>query len=304
MRSDFSLQCLHPASKEAVSARISGHLLTTDLGYSAIVPARRLKNFPGNSEAIAIDFDDEIREAYLRKSSPFTGAEEVGFLIGSVATPLSLPLISATMMWLVCWVSAGFSCPSRSRVPAVTPDGSAASASILSRLQRAASGKPVSSPPVQAKGRDISLRSALIALAMLLGAALAGPIARELAKATLSPLQRTSAASSAPEAKKADILRTLREFLPKINADLPKMLDDFTRLDEARIDGETITYYHTWLNADAAVGRANWHELSKKACDSKLRFILDAGVTASYAFRDRSGAVIDTVRITKSDCMP
>lgn len=103
---------------------------------------------------------------------------------------------------------------------------------------------------------------------------------------------------------------TLQQVATQINAQLPRMLDQETRMDEARSGpGKTLTYFYTLTSYDS---REVDHQsalsaiepgVRRRECNSsKMRVLFTSGVTAQFVYRGNDGGEITSFAISPADC--
>jgi len=94
-----------------------------------------------------------------------------------------------------------------------------------------------------------------------------------------------------------------------MNADLPMMVDDETRLDTTAATGEEFHYYYTLVNRGAgsmdaakfvATMRPHLHQVV--CTNPEMRKFLGPDISAVYIYRINDGSVLATLRVRPSDC--
>ena len=104
---------------------------------------------------------------------------------------------------------------------------------------------------------------------------------------------------------------TLEEAAQELNASLPAMVDEQTRLDEAEALGREFHYRYTLLGGTpvhgdrAALASRLTPHLTRTVCgNAQMRDFLYPDVTAVYTYRDEAGSVLTSIRVSLDDCAP
>lgn len=100
----------------------------------------------------------------------------------------------------------------------------------------------------------------------------------------------------------ADDRRAVQATIAGLNRDLPKMIDNITRLDRVDIKGLDLYNYHTVTVpiSDRAKLDATIRGNLKKQCFNWQSY-LKSGATYNYVYTDSAGSTV-TVTITRADC--
>jgi len=99
------------------------------------------------------------------------------------------------------------------------------------------------------------------------------------------------------------------EIQKDLNKDLPRMLDDETRLDSIVALNNDILYRHTLVNLDASavdvnvfVGNMKKYLSSALCGKQNTRDMLDKNYSYRYEYCDRNGVYLCVVGVTKTNC--
>lgn len=105
------------------------------------------------------------------------------------------------------------------------------------------------------------------------------------------------------------IEKTLLETSKQINAQLPMMVDEETRLDTTICAGNHMNYKYTLINlSDKDVDKKVFHNevrkvLVKNQCgNANMVKMLKMGVSYDYMYQDRDGNIVAIVNVSKKDC--
>jgi len=99
----------------------------------------------------------------------------------------------------------------------------------------------------------------------------------------------------------------LKKLADAINKKAPLMVDQETQLTGATGENNTLTYNYKMINYTAVqLDKAKFTSIIKpqliqSACP-KIKPMLDAGITAVYAYKDKAGALIASVSLDKNTC--
>ena len=103
----------------------------------------------------------------------------------------------------------------------------------------------------------------------------------------------------------------VRQAMKNINADLPKMIDDETRIDSVSISMELKTYdmIFTVVNYESAeidkgILRSGFKEITIPAfcADKVVKIWFDMDYTVNTIYHDKVGEAIEKYSMTSSDC--
>lgn len=104
---------------------------------------------------------------------------------------------------------------------------------------------------------------------------------------------------------------SLQDVADNINKTLPRQVDQFTRMDEAKAGpGNRITWYYTLTSVtsktvDASRIQAANSQITTAACGtSSTRSILADGTTVTYIYRGLDGVEITRVDVKPGTCAP
>lgn len=90
-----------------------------------------------------------------------------------------------------------------------------------------------------------------------------------------------------------DLTSQINASIPEVNAGLPKMLDNITRLDRVSAAPPSgVVYEHTLVNASLTPDQQKHVESDVRGADLAdpgLRKMIDQGMTAHYIYRDQKG---------------
>jgi len=107
----------------------------------------------------------------------------------------------------------------------------------------------------------------------------------------------------------AAIEQTLLDTSKKINAQLPMMVDNETRLDLTICAGKHVMYKYTMVNvSENDIDKKGFVDemksmLVKNQCGNEnMVKMLKMGVQYDYMYQDRNGILLGTISISKSDC--
>jgi hypothetical protein len=105
--------------------------------------------------------------------------------------------------------------------------------------------------------------------------------------------------------------RAIDEAVEKSNMNLPKMLDEDTRLDSASIDQKSKNYYLfatlvnlTFSEIDTAIIDEHFKQnIKPTTCtNSTLRLFFTEGYSINYVYKDKSGSIVREYAIAPTDC--
>lgn len=101
---------------------------------------------------------------------------------------------------------------------------------------------------------------------------------------------------------------SLREEVSAINAQLPTIIDDVTRLDRVSVNGLEVTYHYTLVDAPAAeydseVLRSEiMAGLITDTCEG-FRQYLQAEVQYTYEYRGNDGNLVSAIKVGRQNCL-
>lgn len=116
---------------------------------------------------------------------------------------------------------------------------------------------------------------------------------------------------SSTSTNKPDLEAVLAATINLINQDLPKMMDNNTRLDRTLLEpGKKFTYLVTLVNSArsdiniTALDNAFRTHFRKHVCTNvKMQSYLKGGVTIIYRYQDKNGEVIADIAGNWNDCL-
>ncbi|HYW03560.1 MAG TPA: hypothetical protein VFA86_06410 [Gammaproteobacteria bacterium] len=106
-----------------------------------------------------------------------------------------------------------------------------------------------------------------------------------------------------------DINKLLSQTADRVNATLPRMVNDGTRLDSVRAGKGHLQYNYTLVKYTAnQMDGAKLHamiqpRLVKQVCSSrKMQVYMHSGVDVTYVYHGKDGKQITSVTVHQSDC--
>lgn len=112
-----------------------------------------------------------------------------------------------------------------------------------------------------------------------------------------------------PKLKDSNIQEAISEAADAVNKKSPMMVDNATRLEGAIAKPNALTYkykivslYRSDLDMDTVNGEFAESVRNRACATSELDVFFDNGVSISYAYKDKSGAVIADIVVTGEDC--
>lgn len=129
-------------------------------------------------------------------------------------------------------------------------------------------------------------------------------------KATQEPAASDDLPAVIPSVLGATMEGQLAGVMQKINATLPQMVDEQTRLDTtASGPGASFTYFYTLVNYASTQGnRQKIQEaiaslIKQRACASAKKNLLRSGVTMHYVYRTNDSMELTRFSIAPEDCV-
>jgi len=116
---------------------------------------------------------------------------------------------------------------------------------------------------------------------------------------------------TAPAQRPAAILASeanRKQLLQELNAQLPMMIDEVTRLNKTDLTADGFIYYYQFPTLTAAdISASAWQEqtqnITKGLCgNAKTRPLLDDNVSYTYHYADKNGQNIFSLTVHKADC--
>ena len=100
----------------------------------------------------------------------------------------------------------------------------------------------------------------------------------------------------------------MRTAADQVNKDAPQMVDEVTRLDGARVEGDQLIYEYTLLLQSMTSEQFERLSVSTKSragpayCEGEMEVFRDLNARMVYRYRDPNGWQIGQIVVTTQDC--
>ena len=186
----------------------------------------------------------------------------------------------------------------KKKKPTTTPSGKETEPMPTSEVQREENtNEPIS--PTKSSFSALSKIAAVIVLLVVM--AFAGEIGKMMGKSTVNKYDAGK--------KDAEINALLIKTSKGLNAQLPMMVDEETRLDVTMVLGKQLNYKYTFVNLkaediDNSLLQSNMEPLLKNnlCSNDSMKLLLKNGVSYNYLYSGKNGNLIGTITIDAAKC--